>query len=53
MKKSFKKCTSLLLLLALITIIRPVTSIPQSGDSEPGISVCTDDEIPKEAIKTE
>lgn len=44
MKKTFKKCTSLLLLLTLLTTIKPIVPIPQPEDTEPGITVQNDDD---------
>ena len=53
MKKTFKTLAAFLFLLALITSIRPIQP-PVGNDTEPGISVCGDDDIDvPEAITTE
>ena len=53
MKKNIKTLTAFLLLLALITSIQPIQP-PVGNDTEPGISVCTDDDIDvPEMITTE
>lgn len=53
MKKTFKNCTTLLLLLALLTTINPIVPTPQPEDTESGISVLGDDDSnsPEDLIK--
>lgn len=52
MKKTFKTLTAFLLLFTLITSIKPVQP-PFGTETEPGISVCGDDNVPVEVITAE